>query len=79
MTALSNTPPRNRPQNSLAYASRVKVITNAAKKNDESKEIARLRAIIRKLKAGEAIDDDAEVEIPTATTPSEEDGASPEQ
>ncbi|CAN0355447.1 unnamed protein product, partial [Phaeothamnion confervicola] len=43
---------------SLMYASRVKLITNSANKNQDSEEVARLKAIIRKLKAGEAIDDD---------------------
>lgn len=43
---------------SLTYASRVKLITNDASKNAESKEVARLRSMVAKLKAGEAVDDD---------------------
>ncbi|XP_071166574.1 uncharacterized protein [Mytilus edulis] len=43
---------------SLTYASRVKLITNQASKNSDNKEIARLKSIIAKLKAGEAVDDD---------------------
>mmetsp|Transcript_29919 Transcript_29919/g.69186 ORF Transcript_29919/g.69186 Transcript_29919/m.69186 type:complete len:1476 (-) Transcript_29919:369-4796(-) len=39
-------------QTSLLYASRVKLITNSAEKEKESKEISRLKAIIEKLKAG---------------------------
>ncbi len=38
---------------SLTYAARVKLITNDAKKNAESKEVARLQNIIKKLKAGD--------------------------
>lgn len=38
---------------SLTYAARVKLITNNANKNQDSEEVARLKAIIRKLKAGE--------------------------
>jgi len=37
---------------SLTYAARVKLITNTASKSAESKEIARLKDIIKKLKAG---------------------------
>ncbi|XP_041373330.1 COP1-interactive protein 1-like [Gigantopelta aegis] len=43
---------------SLTYASRVKLITNDATKNAENKEIARLKAIIQKLKKGDAVDED---------------------
>ncbi|RUS80622.1 hypothetical protein EGW08_011632 [Elysia chlorotica] len=43
---------------SLTYASRVKLITNDASKNADNKEIHRLKAIISKLKKGEAVDDD---------------------
>ncbi|CAG2223935.1 Kinesin heavy chain,Kinesin-like protein KIN-14Q,Kinesin-like protein KIN-14S,Kinesin-like protein KIF17,Kinesin-like protein KIN-14E,Kinesin-like protein KIN-14D,Kinesin-II 85 kDa subunit,Kinesin-like protein KIN-14F,Carboxy-terminal kinesin 2,Kinesin-like protein KIN-14H,Kinesin-like protein KIN-14A,Kinesin-1 heavy chain,Kinesin-like protein 3,Kinesin-like protein KIF13B,Kinesin-like protein KIN-14L,Kinesin-related protein 7,Kinesin-like protein KIN-14R,Kinesin-like protein KIN-14I,Kinesin-like protein K len=43
---------------SLTYASRVKLITNQASKNSDNKEIARLKSIIAKLKAGEAVDDE---------------------
>ncbi|XP_065672562.1 kinesin-related protein 2 isoform X3 [Hydra vulgaris] len=45
---------------SLTYASRVKLITNDASKNSESKEIARLKNIISKLKKGEQVEEDAE-------------------
>ena len=41
--------------NSLVYASRVKHITNDAQKNAESKEIARLKEIIGRLKNGEEV------------------------
>ena len=41
--------------NSLVYASRVKHITNDAQKNAESKEIARLKEIIGRLKGGEEV------------------------
>eukprot|EP01059_Diplonema_ambulator_P013361 TRINITY_DN23897_c0_g1_i1.p1 TRINITY_DN23897_c0_g1~~TRINITY_DN23897_c0_g1_i1.p1 ORF type:complete len:278 (+),score=80.43 TRINITY_DN23897_c0_g1_i1:30-836(+) len=44
--------------NTLAYAARTKLITNDASKAVESKEIARLKAIIAKLKAGDAVDED---------------------
>ena len=43
---------------SLTYASRVKLITNNANKNQDSEEVARLKGIIAKLKKGEAIDDE---------------------
>lgn len=39
-------------QTSLAYASRVKLITNNASKQSENEEIRRLKAIIANLKAG---------------------------
>lgn len=42
---------------SLAYAARVKMITNDASKNQESKEITRLKGQIAALKAGDAVDD----------------------
>ncbi|XP_078415438.1 putative LOC110439812 homolog [Cetorhinus maximus] len=42
---------------SLIYASRVKLITNNAQKNSETKEIARLKQIIAKLKSGEAVEE----------------------
>eukprot|EP01051_Picozoa_sp_SAG22_P009095 SAG22_NODE_732_length_7583_cov_3.250134_7_plen_202_part_00 len=42
---------------SLAYAARVKMITNDANKNHESKEVARLKDQIAALKAGKAIDE----------------------
>ncbi|XP_072039085.1 uncharacterized protein [Amphiura filiformis] len=44
---------------SLTYASRVKLITNDASKNADNKEIARLKKVIQKLKAGEEVDEDA--------------------
>jgi glutathione peroxidase-family protein len=47
---------------SLTYASRVKMITNTASKNEDSQEVTRLKAIIRKLQQGESIDVDEEVE-----------------
>ncbi len=40
---------------SLTYASRVKLITNDAQKNADSKEITRLKAIIKKLQTGESL------------------------
>ncbi|KAK3759215.1 hypothetical protein RRG08_054936 [Elysia crispata] len=43
---------------SLTYASRVKLITNDASKNADNKEIHRLKALISKLKKGEAVDED---------------------
>lgn len=43
---------------SLTYASRVKLITNDASKNADSREVARLKTIISKMKAGEAIEED---------------------
>eukprot|EP00762_Andalucia_godoyi_P005260 ANDGO_06763.mRNA.1 Kinesin-like calmodulin-binding protein homolog len=46
---------------SLQYAARVKLITNDASKNNESKEIARLQEIIKKLKSGERVEDAAEI------------------
>ncbi|KAG9331506.1 hypothetical protein JZ751_018909, partial [Albula glossodonta] len=44
---------------SLAYATRVKAITNNAQKNQESKEIAHLKEIITKLKSGQSMEEDA--------------------
>jgi len=43
---------------SLTYASRVKLITNDASKNAESKEVAKLKAMIAKLKKGEAVEEE---------------------
>ena len=43
---------------SLTYASRVKLITNDAQKNSDNQEIARLKGIIKKLKAGQEVDED---------------------
>ena len=43
---------------SLAYAARVKLITNDASKNQESKEIARLKEQIKQLKAGATVEDE---------------------
>lgn len=43
---------------SLTYASRVKLITNQASKNSDNKEIARLKSIIAKLKAGEKVEEE---------------------
>jgi hypothetical protein len=40
--------------NSLQYASRVKLITNNAQKNVESKEVVRLKALIASMKSGKA-------------------------
>ncbi|KAA0152280.1 hypothetical protein FNF31_06655 [Cafeteria roenbergensis] len=42
----------------LVYAARVKLITNEAKKEEDSAEVTRLKRIIKKLKAGEAVDED---------------------
>jgi hypothetical protein len=44
---------------SLAYAARVKKITNNVSKSAETEEVTRLKKIIAKLQAGEAADDDA--------------------
>ncbi|OQR97902.1 kinesin-like protein [Achlya hypogyna] len=43
-------------QTSLSYASRVKLITNNANKNSDSEEVAKLKAIIKQLKAGHDVD-----------------------
>ncbi|KAF0718044.1 hypothetical protein AaE_010727, partial [Aphanomyces astaci] len=45
-------------QTSLSYASRVKLITNQANKTSDSEEVAKLKAIIKQLKAGSVVDDD---------------------
>ncbi|KAJ8006015.1 hypothetical protein DPEC_G00123870 [Dallia pectoralis] len=42
---------------SLIYATRVKAITNNAQRNLESKEIAQLKEVILKLKAGQPVED----------------------
>ena len=45
-----------------SYASRVKLITNDAQKNSDNKEIARLKLLISKMKAGEEpVDEEVEV------------------
>ncbi|XP_077976614.1 uncharacterized protein LOC120334497 [Styela clava] len=43
---------------SLTYASRVKLITNDASKNAESREVARLKTIISKMKSGDSVEED---------------------
>lgn len=43
---------------SLTYAARVKEIKNTANKNADNKEVAKLKSIIEKLKAGETLDED---------------------
>ncbi|KAF0033480.1 hypothetical protein F2P81_013546 [Scophthalmus maximus] len=43
---------------SLIYATRVKAITNNAQKNLESKEIAQLKEVIRKLRSGETVEEE---------------------
>eukprot|EP01135_Chromosphaera_perkinsii_P004123 Nk52_evm30s270 gene=Nk52_evmTU30s270 len=43
---------------SLTYASRVKLITNDAQKNADNQEIARLKSIIKKQKAGQEVDEE---------------------
>jgi hypothetical protein len=43
-------------QTSLTYASRVKLITNDANKNQESEQVAKLKKIIAELKAGRDVD-----------------------
>ncbi|MES1906917.1 MAG: hypothetical protein MHM6MM_000141 [Cercozoa sp. M6MM] len=43
---------------SLTYASLVKTITNNSKQDIESKEVTRLKAIIKKLRLGQVVDDD---------------------
>ena len=45
-------------QTSLTYASRVKLITNDANKNQESEEVARLKKVIHDLKAGKDVDEE---------------------
>ncbi|CAK4325987.1 unnamed protein product [Aphanomyces euteiches] len=49
-------------QTSLSYASRVKLITNQANKNSDSEEVAKLKQIIKQLKAGEDVDLNAAIE-----------------
>ncbi|KAG9399667.1 hypothetical protein AC1031_011481 [Aphanomyces cochlioides] len=49
-------------QTSLSYASRVKLITNQANKNSDSEEVAKLKQIIKQLKAGEDVDLNAALE-----------------
>ena len=46
---------------SLTYAARVKEIKNTASKNADNKEVAKLKEIIRKLKAGETIEEEDEI------------------
>lgn len=46
---------------SLTYAARVKLITNSANKNQDSAEISRLKAIIKKLQAGEKVEVDTSI------------------
>ena len=43
---------------SLTYAARVKEIKNTASKNADNKEVAKLKAIIEKLKNGESIEEE---------------------
>ncbi|KAF0719548.1 Aste57867_962 [Aphanomyces stellatus] len=43
-------------QTSLSYAPRVKLITNQANKNSDTKEVAKLKQIIKQLKAGHDVD-----------------------
>lgn len=43
---------------SLTYAARVKEIKNNASKNADTKEVARLKDIIAKYKAGETVDEE---------------------
>ena len=44
----------------LAYAARVKLIKNTAKKDEDSAEVTRLKKIIKRLKAGEAVSEEEE-------------------
>lgn len=46
---------------SLAYAARVKLITNDAAKNEESKEVHRLKDQLKAVKAGELSPDAIEL------------------
>jgi kinesin family protein C2/C3 len=46
---------------SLTYAARVKEIKNTASKNADNKEVAKLKEIIRKLKAGETLEEEDEI------------------
>jgi hypothetical protein len=57
---------------SLLYASRVKKITNNASKNQDSEQIARLKAIIRNLRAGVHEEIDEVDQEPSATLGAEE-------
>jgi hypothetical protein len=59
---------------SLMYAARVKKIVNNASKQAESEEVARLRAIIRKLQSGQQV---AIEDIEGAPPPAEEDPGPP--
>ena len=43
---------------SLTYAARVKEIKNNASKNADTKEVARLKDLIAKYKAGETVDEE---------------------
>lgn len=58
---------------SLMYASRVKKIVNNASKQAESEEVARLKAIIRRLQAGQPTADLEEPEPPAEPEPVIED------
>jgi hypothetical protein len=75
-------------QTSLTYAARVKLITNNANKNQDGAEVSRLKAIIKKLQAGEKVDVDAAVSAvdnsssepePTAEADHDQQGTAEEQ
>jgi len=57
---------------SLLYASRVKLITNQANKNQDSEEVARLKGIIRQLKAGNIVDEDGNSQMESKEEEEEE-------
>lgn len=61
---------------SLMYASRVKKIVNNASKQAESEEVARLKAIIKRLQSGQTIADLEPAEQPVEEMPpiAEDDG-----
>lgn len=58
---------------SLMYAARVKKIVNNASKQAESEEVARLKAIIKRLQGGQGIADLIEPEPPAGEEPVIED------
>ena len=47
---------------SLTYAARVKLITNDAQKSSDSKEVARLKGMVRRLQAGETLGADESID-----------------
>ena len=47
---------------SLTFAARVKLITNDAQKSSDSKEVARLKGMVRRLQAGETLGADESID-----------------